>query len=127
MMRHLRSILKISWKDKVTNNEVLERSGLPSMEDLMIRKNLRWTGHLMRLPRERLPKQILFSQLPVGFKKRDGPLLRYKDYIQRNLKQMNIKLAILGKAVKTRERMEISDEVRHENRVDSRLSAIMIL
>eukprot|EP00057_Strongylocentrotus_purpuratus_P004435 XP_003728692.1 PREDICTED: uncharacterized protein LOC100893697 [Strongylocentrotus purpuratus] len=37
MMRHLRAIMRISWKDKVTNNEVLERANLPSMEDLLIR------------------------------------------------------------------------------------------
>ncbi len=92
MMRHLRSILKITWKDKVTNKEILDRTGLPSMEDLLIRKNLRWTGHLMRMPPNRLPKQILFSQLPVGQRKRGRPRLRYKDTIKRNLKQRNIKL-----------------------------------
>ena len=35
--------------DKVTNKEILKRTGLPSVEDLLIRKNLRWTGHLMRM------------------------------------------------------------------------------
>ena len=35
--------------DKVTNKEILERTVLPSMEDLLFRKNLRWTGHLMRM------------------------------------------------------------------------------
>ena len=33
--------------DKVTNMDILERTGLPSMDDLLIRKNLRWTGHLI--------------------------------------------------------------------------------
>ena len=45
MMRHLRSIMKIGWHDKVTNIKVLKRTGLPTMEDLLIRKNLRWTGN----------------------------------------------------------------------------------
>ena len=58
--------MKITWKDKVTNKEILERVNLPSMEDLLIRKSLRWAGHVMRMPSERLPKQILFSQLPAG-------------------------------------------------------------
>lgn len=92
MMRHLRSILKITWKYKVTNKVILDRTGLPSMEDLLIRKNLRWTGHLMRMPTNRLPKHILFSQLPVGHRKRGRPRLRYKDTIKRNLKQRNIKI-----------------------------------
>ena len=63
MIRHLRSIMKIRWQDKVTNIKVLKRAGLPSMEDLLIRKNLRWTGHLMRMPTDCLPRQILYSQL----------------------------------------------------------------
>ena len=36
MMRHLRSIMRITWLDKVTNKEILERTGLPSMEVLLI-------------------------------------------------------------------------------------------
>ena len=59
MMRHLRSIMRITWMDNVTNKEILERTGLPSMEDLLIRKNLRWTGHLMKMSPDRLPKQVL--------------------------------------------------------------------
>ena len=64
MMRHLRSIMRITWLEKVTNKEILERTELPSMEDLRIKKNLRWTGHLMRMSPDRLPKQIIYSQLP---------------------------------------------------------------
>jgi hypothetical protein len=77
MMRHLRSILKITWMDKVTNEEILDRMGLPSMEDLLIRKNLRWTGHI---------------QLASGSRDRGRPRLRYKDTIKRNLKRRNIRL-----------------------------------
>ena len=36
MMRHLRSIMRITWMDKMTHKEI--RTGLPSMEDLLIRK-----------------------------------------------------------------------------------------
>ena len=48
MMRHLRAIMNISWKDKITNMEVLKRAGLPSMEDMLIQMNLRWLGHVER-------------------------------------------------------------------------------
>ena len=50
MMRYRRVIMKIRWQDKVTNIKVLKQAGLPSMEDLLIRKNIRWTGHLLRMP-----------------------------------------------------------------------------
>lgn len=92
MMRHLRSIMRITWKDKVTNKEILERAQLPSMEDLLIRKNLRWTGHVIRMPSERLPKQLLFSQLPAGERGIGRPRLRYKDTVKRNLKRRQIDL-----------------------------------
>ena len=42
--------------DKVTNKGKLVCTGLPSMENLLIRKNLKWTGHLMRMSPDRLPK-----------------------------------------------------------------------
>ena len=92
MMRHLRSIMRITWLDKVTNKEILERTGLPSMEDLLIRKNLRWTGHLMRMSPDRLPKQVLYFQLSSGRRKRGCPRLRFKDTIKRNLKPTDIKI-----------------------------------
>ena len=91
MMRHLRSIMRITWSDKVTKMEILERTGLPSMEDLLIRKNLRWTGHLMRMSPGRLIKQILYSQLSSCNRKRGRPRLRFKDTIKRNLKLREIK------------------------------------
>ncbi|KAK2165607.1 hypothetical protein NP493_1358g00003 [Ridgeia piscesae] len=77
--------------DKVTNKDILERTGLPSMEDLRIRKKFRWTGHLMRMSPDRLPKQILYSQLSSGHRKRGRPRLRFKDTITRNLKLRDIK------------------------------------
>ena len=75
--------------DKVTNKEILEQTRLPSMEDLLIRKNLRWTEHLMRMPLDRLPKQVLYSQLSSGHRKRGRP--RLKDTIKRKLKLRDIK------------------------------------
>ncbi|KAK2165673.1 hypothetical protein NP493_1357g00002 [Ridgeia piscesae] len=91
MMRYLRSIVRITWMDKVTNKELLERTGLPSMEDLLIRKNLRWTGHLMRMSPDRLPKQVLYSQLSSVHRKRGRPRLRFKDTTKRSLKLRDIK------------------------------------
>ena len=91
MMRHLRWIMRITWMDKMTNKELLERTGLPSVEDLLIRKNLRWTGHFMRMSPDRLPKQILYSQQSSGHRKRGRPRLWFKDTIKRNLKLRDIK------------------------------------
>ena len=91
MVRNLRSIMRITWMDKVINKHILERTGLPSMVDLLIRKNIRWTGHLMRMSPDRLPKQVLYFQLSSGHRKRRRPRLRFNDTIKRNLKLRDIK------------------------------------
>ena len=89
-MRHLRSIMGLRWTDKVTNIEILKRAGLPSMENQLTRRNLRWAGHVAHMGDERLPKQIIFSQLKEGKRDQGRPKLRYKDVIKRNLRKRNI-------------------------------------
>ena len=64
MMRHMRSIMKIKWKDKGNNIKVLKWTGRPAMEDLLIRHSIRWTRHLLRMSTDRLPMQVVYSQLP---------------------------------------------------------------
>ena len=78
MMRQLRSIMKIKWQDKVTNIKVFKQAGLPATEDLLIRKILRWTGHFLRMPTDRLSRQVLYSQLPEGQRSRGRPRLLSK-------------------------------------------------
>jgi len=87
-MRHLRSIMRLTWTDKVTNKDILERTGLT---DLLIITNLRWTGHLTRMSPDRLPKQIIYSQLSSSHRKRGRPRLLFTDTIRRNLKLRDIK------------------------------------
>jgi len=47
--RWQRSILGISWKDKVTDEKVREATALPKLEDIIRRRRLRWLGHLSRM------------------------------------------------------------------------------
>ena len=51
----------ISWKDKVTNVEVLTRAGLTSIYTLLRQRRLRWLGHVSRMDDGRIPKDILYS------------------------------------------------------------------
>lgn len=78
MMRHLRAIMNISWKDKITNIEVLKRAGVPLMEDMLIQMNLSWLGHVERMDHQRLPRQLLYSQLCEGKRNQGRPRLRFK-------------------------------------------------
>ena len=49
-----------------------------------------WSGHLLRMPIDRLLRQVLYSQLPDGQRPRGRPRLHYKDTIKRNLKKRDI-------------------------------------
>ena len=91
--------------DKVTNKEILERTGLPSMEDLLIRNNIQWTVHLMRMS----PDQNRFSTFnSLLVTEREGAYLRFKDTIKRNLKLRDIKIDSWTPILQQREKWRAS-------------------
>ncbi|XP_060794630.1 uncharacterized protein LOC132897202 isoform X2 [Neoarius graeffei] len=90
MMQHLRAIMGVTWKDKITNVDILNRADLPSMVDILIEKGLRWLGHVHRMGNERLPRQLLYSQLCEGMRNHGQPKLRFKDAMKSNMKWQNI-------------------------------------
>ena len=53
----LRKLLKIKWQDRIPDTEVLKRAGMQSVHTLLKLAQLRWTGHVSRMPDERLPKK----------------------------------------------------------------------
>ena len=65
---------------------VLERAGVVSVEALITAAQLCWAGHVSRMSADRLPKQVLYSELLHGKRKRGGQRLRYKDVLKRHLK-----------------------------------------
>ncbi len=88
--RSLRKILRISWKDRRTNISILEEANMTSITTTVMQYQLRWTGHVIRMPNTRLPKQILYSQLKEGSRATGGQKKRYKDNIKANLKKFHI-------------------------------------
>lgn len=91
--RCLRKILGIKWQDKRTNVSILKQTGLTSVECLIIRHQLRWTGHVVRMPDSRLPKQLLYAQLAEGRRHLGAPKKRYKDALKANIKKCHIDVA----------------------------------
>ena len=47
----------IKLQDKIADKEVLKQAGIHSMHTVLKTEQLRWTGHIIRMPDERLPKK----------------------------------------------------------------------
>ena len=86
----LRQIIRVRWKDKIANNEILTRASLPSIEAIILQHRLRWVGHIACMPPTRLPKIILYGELAEGKRPIGGPRHRFKDQLKRSLAQANI-------------------------------------
>ncbi|CAG9127462.1 unnamed protein product [Plutella xylostella] len=55
------------------------------MECLLMKGQLRWCGHLVRMEDSRMPKSVFYSELSCGKRKPGGQYLRYKDVLKRHL------------------------------------------
>ena len=57
----LRNLLHIRWQDKIPDTEVLKQAGLPSVITILRKSQLRWAGHVARMPDTRIPKQLFYG------------------------------------------------------------------
>ena len=65
----------------------------PRVHTLLKLAQLRWTGHVTRMPEERLPKKIPYGELEMGKRSHGSQKKRYKDTLKASLKDFNIPLA----------------------------------
>ena len=89
-MRCLRSILGKTWRDKMSNNEVLTKCGSTEIECMLMKSQLRWVGHVVRMEDSRIPKHLLYGQLSNGSRRVGRPLLRFKDKLKANIKALKL-------------------------------------
>ena len=78
-IRCLQRILGLTWKDRIPHTEILSRTGSVSLECSLALRQLRWVGHVIRMPSGRLPKQIMYGELTQENRSAGGQLKRYKD------------------------------------------------
>lgn len=86
----LRIIMKVKWQDKIPDSEILTKAKSTSIHTMLSKAQLRWSGHLVRMPDERLPKQIFYGELKHGKRSHGGQRKRYKDCLKSSLKNLNI-------------------------------------
>nr|VZI50398.1 unnamed protein product [Spirometra erinaceieuropaei] len=54
----LRRILRMNWQDRIPDTDALERTGMLSIYSMLRQMQLHWSGQLVRMDDERLPKRI---------------------------------------------------------------------
>ncbi|XP_076053550.1 uncharacterized protein LOC143032567 [Oratosquilla oratoria] len=54
----LQKILGLKWWHRIPHTEIRMRAGVDSLEAMIVRKQLRWIGHVSRMPENRLQRQI---------------------------------------------------------------------
>ena len=86
----LKRILGVTWKDRVTYDTIFERTASTTIETHITRKHLRWIGHVIRMPEDRLPRQTLYGQIYGGSRTQGGQRKRYKDHTKLSLKKCGI-------------------------------------
>ena len=97
-LRCLRRIAGVKWQDRVPNTDVLRTCQMPGIEALLLQVQFRWVEHVVRMPDNRIPKQIFFGQLASGKRLQGGRVRRYKDALKLNLKQCSIRPESLSSA-----------------------------
>ena len=86
----LRKLLRLKWQDKVPDTEILEQAGMSSIFTMLRKTQLRWAGHVLRMPEKRLPKYILYGELLTGARSREVQKKRFKDTLKASLKDFGI-------------------------------------
>ncbi|XP_077863023.1 uncharacterized protein LOC144345463 [Saccoglossus kowalevskii] len=89
-MRCLRRQLGIIWEDKITNCEVLSKAKTTSIFAMLSQRRLCWLGHVSRMDKGRLPKDLLYGQLEEETRPVGRPCLRFSDVCKRDLRATHI-------------------------------------
>ena len=97
--RCLRSIARIWWDHRISNEDVLRRvfgarHRRNKLIDVLQHHQLRWLGHVLRMPETRLPRRALFAKSGEGWKKPPGGQV---STWQQRLKKLTAALSHVGR------------------------------
>ena len=88
--RCLRKIMNIKWESFTSNLEVLQKAQMMSVENVIRKKQLKWSGHVTRMADSRIPKQLLYGELETGQRPLGRPRKRFRDELKVSLNKFEI-------------------------------------
>ena len=74
----------------MSNEEVLKKASLPSIESILLQLQLLRVGHVTRMEDTRMPEAVFFSELQKGKRDRGAPRKRDKDRLKSQPAQTGI-------------------------------------
>ncbi|KAK0146650.1 putative uncharacterized transposon-derived protein F52C9.6 [Merluccius polli] len=81
-MSFLRRVAGLSLRDRVRSLVIREDLGVDPLLLRVERSQMRWLGHLVRMPPGHLPGEV-FRACPTGRRPRGRPRTRWRDYVSR--------------------------------------------
>ena len=89
--RCLRKILKITYLDRVKNEEILTRTGYKNLTEIITERRFKMAGHILRRPDTRNSKFVV-SWIVGGKRKRDIPKQTWRRTFKEDLERVGIAL-----------------------------------
>ena len=87
--RCLRRILGVTYRDRITNNEIYRRTGTKPFSHVIETRRLKYAGHVIRMPPDRDPK-VALKWRPDGTRRRGRPRLTWRRTFEQDLERRNI-------------------------------------
>nr|VZI07882.1 unnamed protein product [Spirometra erinaceieuropaei] len=79
---------EVTGPDPHTN--VSERMGVLSNHTILRQLRLRWSGHLVRLDNEQLPKRLFYGDVAMGSHRQGRQIHQHKDTLKISLRRLQI-------------------------------------
>ena len=71
------------------DTEIMKKAGVQSMHTVLKQAQLGWTGHVIRMPDERLPKKVFYGELQERRRSKSDQKKCYKDTLKASLKDFD--------------------------------------
>ena len=85
----LRRILRISWPETISNEELWQRTGQRPVEEEISHKRWKWIGHTLRKPTDSVTRQAL-TWNPQGKRKRGQPRNTWRRDMETDTKKLGL-------------------------------------
>jgi len=86
----LKRILGISWRDHITNDEVMTRFQQAALHDIEATRRIRFIGHILRLPPTSLASLAIEWRPDNGKRNIGRPKRTWQDTLKEDLEVMGI-------------------------------------